>query len=150
LNIEIDKLSAENQQLAGYIDELTAYEDELEIRKEKLKPRTVSKGKQENYIYMIYKDNVPPKTGFTTLHLVRRNRSTWYLNHQEIYESDRRLFYRDGLPNAMSANEDVKDLIRDLHSKELNVTAHFIDVETKKIPMIIAEVTEYFDYLHDE
>ncbi|EAX64678.1 hypothetical protein TVAG_537940, partial [Trichomonas vaginalis G3] len=62
-------------------------------------PRSVPKGKEKNYKYMIYTEELEKEEDrdMVMLHLVRRNNKSFY-DLAKIYKSDRNWFYRENLP----------------------------------------------------
>ncbi|EAX74585.1 hypothetical protein TVAG_015050, partial [Trichomonas vaginalis G3] len=77
-------------------------------------PRSVPKGKEKNYKYMIYTEEMENEEDrdMVMLHLVRRNNKSFY-DLAKIYKSDRNWFYRENLPISMTPNEDVKQIVQD-------------------------------------
>ncbi|KAI5490050.1 KilA, N-terminal/APSES-type HTH, DNA-binding family, partial [Trichomonas vaginalis G3] len=77
-------------------------------------PRSVPKGKEKNYKYMIYTEELEKEEDkdMVMLHLVRRNNKSFY-DLAKIYKSDRNWFYRENLPISMTPNEDVKQIVQD-------------------------------------
>ncbi|EAX74618.1 hypothetical protein TVAG_545610, partial [Trichomonas vaginalis G3] len=92
-------------------------ENKLEAKDKNIQkriPRSVPKGKEKNYKYMIYTEELENEEDkdMVMLHLVRRNNKSFY-DLAKIYKSDRNWFYRENLPISMTPNEDVKQIVQD-------------------------------------
>ncbi|EAX75938.1 hypothetical protein TVAG_053980, partial [Trichomonas vaginalis G3] len=92
-------------------------ENKLEAKDKNIQkriPRSVPKGKEKNYKYMIYTEDMEKEedSDMVMLHLVRRNNKSFY-DLAKIYKSDRNWFYRENLPISMTPNEDVKQIVQD-------------------------------------
>ncbi|EAX72749.1 hypothetical protein TVAG_280200, partial [Trichomonas vaginalis G3] len=92
-------------------------ENKLEAKDKSIQkriPRSVPKGKEKNYKYMIYTEEMENEEDrdMVMLHLVRRNNKSFY-DLAKIYKSDRNWFYRENLPISMTPNEDVKPIVQD-------------------------------------
>ncbi|KAI5496426.1 KilA, N-terminal/APSES-type HTH, DNA-binding family, partial [Trichomonas vaginalis G3] len=92
-------------------------ENKLEAKDKNIQkriPRSVPKGKEKNYKYMIYTEEMENEEDrdMVMLHLVRRNNKSFY-DLAKIYKSDRNWFYRENLPISMTPNEDVKQIVQD-------------------------------------
>ncbi|EAX76105.1 hypothetical protein TVAG_314420, partial [Trichomonas vaginalis G3] len=92
-------------------------ENKLEAKDKSIQkriPRSVPKGKEKNYKYMIYTEEMENEEDkdMVMLHLVRRNNKSFY-DLAKIYKSDRNWFYRENLPISMTPNEDVKQIVQD-------------------------------------
>ncbi|KAI5505787.1 KilA, N-terminal/APSES-type HTH, DNA-binding family, partial [Trichomonas vaginalis G3] len=76
-------------------------------------PRSVPKGKEKNYKYMIYTEEMENEEDrdMVMLHLVRRNNKSFY-DLAKIYKSDRNWFYRENLPISMTPNEQIKEIVK--------------------------------------
>ncbi|KAI5510632.1 KilA, N-terminal/APSES-type HTH, DNA-binding family, partial [Trichomonas vaginalis G3] len=76
-------------------------------------PRSVPKGKEKSYKYMIYTEEMENEEDRDTvmLHLVRRNNKSFY-DLAKIYKSDRNWFYRENLPISMTPNEQIKEIVK--------------------------------------
>ncbi|KAI5548680.1 KilA, N-terminal/APSES-type HTH, DNA-binding family, partial [Trichomonas vaginalis G3] len=74
-------------------------------------PRSVPKGKEKSYKYMIYTEELEKEEDkdMVMLHLVRRNNKSFY-DLAKIYKSDRNWFYRENLPISMTPNEQIKEI----------------------------------------
>ncbi|EAX69963.1 hypothetical protein TVAG_544590 [Trichomonas vaginalis G3] len=78
-------------------------ENKLEAKDKNIQkriPRSVPKGKEKNYKYMIYTEEMENEEDrdMVMLHLVRRNNKSFY-DLAKIYKSDRNWFYRENLPD---------------------------------------------------
>ncbi|EAX73929.1 hypothetical protein TVAG_334800, partial [Trichomonas vaginalis G3] len=92
-------------------------ENKLEAKDKNIQkriPRSVPKGKEKNYKYMIYTEEMENEEDrdMVMLHLVRRNNKSFY-DLAKIYKSNRNWFYRENLPISMTPNEDVKQIVQD-------------------------------------
>ncbi|EAX91855.1 hypothetical protein TVAG_130680 [Trichomonas vaginalis G3] len=81
-------------------------ENKLEAKDKSIQkriPRSVPKGKEKNYKYMIYTEEMENEEDkdMVMLHLVRRNNKSFY-DLAKIYKSDRNWFYRENLPISMT------------------------------------------------
>ncbi|KAI5535001.1 KilA, N-terminal/APSES-type HTH, DNA-binding family, partial [Trichomonas vaginalis G3] len=76
-------------------------------------PRSVPKGKEKSYKYMIYTEELEKEEDrdMVMLHLVRRNNKSFY-DLAKIYKSDRNWFYRENLPISMTPNEQIKEIVK--------------------------------------
>ncbi|EAY12873.1 hypothetical protein TVAG_430370 [Trichomonas vaginalis G3] len=76
-------------------------------------PRSVPKGKEKSYKYMIYAEEMENEEDkdMVMLHLVRRNNKSFY-DLAKIYKSDRNWFYRENLPISMTPNEQIKEIVK--------------------------------------
>ncbi|EAX86268.1 hypothetical protein TVAG_455000 [Trichomonas vaginalis G3] len=76
-------------------------------------PRSVPKGKEKSYKYMIYTEEMEKEEDkdMVMLHLVRRNNKSFY-DLAKIYKSDRNWFYRENLPISMTPNEQIKEIVK--------------------------------------
>ena len=76
------------------------------------KPRMVPKNHEYDYKYLIWKEDIDDK--YVKLHLVRRHKSTFRVVKEHYENEDERWYYKSNLPNAMSPNKDIKNIIRKL------------------------------------
>lgn len=93
---------------------------------------------------MIWEELLPDDPDMTLLHLVRRNQSNY---RQVLKDIDRNsiLFYRDGLPIAMTPNEDIKDLIRrSLPETEYDMKGSMIMTYREHLPRLLRVIGQYF------
>ncbi|EAX99326.1 hypothetical protein TVAG_181830 [Trichomonas vaginalis G3] len=110
-------------------------------------PRSVPKGKEKNYKYMIYTEEMEKEEDrdMVMLHLVRRNNKSFY-DLAKIYKSDRNWFYRENLPISMTPNEDVKQIVQDtLPQTHYDMKGCTILTFKEDLPLLKEKITEYFD-----
>ncbi|EAX85799.1 hypothetical protein TVAG_341450 [Trichomonas vaginalis G3] len=110
-------------------------------------PRSVPKGKEKNYKYMIYTEELEKEEDrdMVMLHLVRRNNKSFY-DLAKIYKSDRNWFYRENLPISMTPNEDVKQIVQDtLPQTHYDMKGCTILTFKEDLPLLKEKITEYFD-----
>ncbi|KAI5505799.1 KilA, N-terminal/APSES-type HTH, DNA-binding family [Trichomonas vaginalis G3] len=110
-------------------------------------PRSVPKGKEKNYKYMIYTEEMENEEDkdMVMLHLVRRNNKSFY-DLAKIYKSDRNWFYRENLPISMTPNEDVKQIVQDtLPQTYYDMKGCTILTFKEDLPLLKEKITEYFD-----
>ncbi|EAX81745.1 hypothetical protein TVAG_309950 [Trichomonas vaginalis G3] len=110
-------------------------------------PRSVPKGKEKNYKYMIYTEEMENEEDrdMVMLHLVRRNNKSFY-DLAKIYKSDRNWFYRENLPISMTPNEDVKQIVQDtLPQTHYDIKGCTIFTFKEDLPLLKEKITEYFD-----
>ncbi|EAX89818.1 hypothetical protein TVAG_085930 [Trichomonas vaginalis G3] len=110
-------------------------------------PRSVPKGKEKNYKYMIYTEEMENEEDrdMVMLHLVRRNNKSFY-DLAKIYKSDRNWFYRENLPISMTPNEDVKKIVQDtLPQTHYDMKGCTILTFKEDLPLLKEKITEYFD-----
>ncbi|EAX83228.1 hypothetical protein TVAG_421910 [Trichomonas vaginalis G3] len=110
-------------------------------------PRSVPKGKEKNYKYMIYTEEMENEEDrdMVMLHLVRRNNKSFY-DLAKIYKSDRNWFYRENLPISMTPNEDVKQIVQDtLPQTHYDMKGCTILTFKEDLPLLKEKIREYFD-----
>ncbi|EAX82451.1 hypothetical protein TVAG_338150 [Trichomonas vaginalis G3] len=115
-------------------------------------PRSVPKGKEKNYKYMIYTEEMENEEDrdMVMLHLVRRNNKSFY-DLAKIYKSDRNWFYRENLPISMTPNEDVKQIVQDtLPQTHYDMKGCTILTFKEDLPLLKEKITEYFDNFKEE
>ncbi|EAX91734.1 hypothetical protein TVAG_104150 [Trichomonas vaginalis G3] len=115
-------------------------------------PRSVPKGKEKNYKYMIYTEEMENEEDrdMVMLHLVRRNNKSFY-DLAKIYKSDRNWFYRENLPISMTPNEDVKQIVQDtLPQTHYDIKGCTILTFKEDLPLLKEKITEYFDNFKEE
>lgn len=120
---------------------------EIKESNEKVKkmiPRVVPKQKEKNYKYLIYTEEVDDKD-MIELHLVRRNNRTFsQIAHK--FGVDQRFFFRENLPIAMTPNEDIKEIIKNLLPKsEYSIYQSTILTYKEHLPKIHELIEEYFN-----
>ncbi|EAX81922.1 hypothetical protein TVAG_405670 [Trichomonas vaginalis G3] len=125
-------------------------ENKLEAKDKSIQkriPRSVPKGKEKNYKYMIYTEDMEKEEDrdMVMLHLVRRNNKSFY-DLAKIYKSDRNWFYRENLPISMTPNEDVKQIVQDtLPQTHYDMKGCTILTFKEDLPLLKEKITEYFD-----
>ncbi|EAX94722.1 hypothetical protein TVAG_356010 [Trichomonas vaginalis G3] len=125
-------------------------ENKLEAKDKSIQkriPRSVPKGKEKNYKYMIYTEELEKEedSDMVMLHLVRRNNKSFY-DLAKIYKSDRNWFYRENLPISMTPNEDVKQIVQDtLPQTHYDIKGCTILTFKEDLPLLKEKITEYFD-----
>ncbi|EAX81717.1 hypothetical protein TVAG_174360 [Trichomonas vaginalis G3] len=125
-------------------------ENKLEAKDKSIQkriPRSVPKGKEKNYKYMIYTEEMENEEDkdMVMLHLVRRNNKSFY-DLAKIYKSDRNWFYRENLPISMTPNEDVKQIVQDtLPQTHYDMKGCTILTFKEDLPLLKEKITEYFD-----
>ncbi|EAX85643.1 hypothetical protein TVAG_207820 [Trichomonas vaginalis G3] len=110
-------------------------------------PRSVPKGKEKSYKYMIYTEEMENEEDkdMVMLHLVRRNNKSFY-DLAKIYKSDRNWFYRENLPISMTPNEDVKQIVQDtLPQTHYDMKGCTILTFKEDLPLLKEKITEYSD-----
>ncbi|EAX78237.1 hypothetical protein TVAG_034540 [Trichomonas vaginalis G3] len=115
-------------------------------------PRSVPKGKEKNYKYMIYTEEMENEEDrdMVMLHLVRRNNKSFY-DLAKIYKSDRNWFYRENLPISMTPNEDVKQIVQDtLPQTHYDIKGCTILTFKEDLLLLKEKITEYFDNFKEE
>ncbi|EAX80369.1 hypothetical protein TVAG_069160 [Trichomonas vaginalis G3] len=115
-------------------------------------PRSVPKGKEKNYKYMIYTEEMENEEDkdMVMLHLVRRNNKSFY-DLAKIYKSDRNWFYRENLPISMTPNEDVKQIVQDtLPQTHYDIKGCTILTFKEDLTLLKEKITEYFDNFKEE
>ena len=112
------------------------------------KPRMVPKGKQNNYKYMIWKEDIN-KNDYIRLHLVRRNTKSFY-ELSKIMKSDACWLYKNDLPIVMTPNEDIKKIIKNnFNGEEAIVKGCNIDIKTELLDKLKGLIMNYFDTYQD-
>ncbi|EAX82698.1 hypothetical protein TVAG_218030 [Trichomonas vaginalis G3] len=125
-------------------------ENKLEAKDKSIQkriPRSVPKGKEKNYKYMIYTEEMENEEDrdMVMLHLVRRNNKS-FSDLAKIYKSDRNWFYRENLPISMTPNEDVKQIVQDtLPQTHYDMKGCTILTFKEDLPLLKEKITEYFD-----
>ncbi|EAX78340.1 hypothetical protein TVAG_102270 [Trichomonas vaginalis G3] len=125
-------------------------ENKLEAKDKSIQkriPRSVPKGKEKNYKYMIYTEEMENEEDrdMVMLHLVRRNNKSFY-DLAKIYKSDRNWFYRENLPISMTPNEQVKQIVQDtLPQTHYDIKGCTILTFKEDLPLLKEKITEYFD-----
>ncbi|EAX85687.1 hypothetical protein TVAG_057690 [Trichomonas vaginalis G3] len=125
-------------------------ENKLEAKDKSIQKRipcSVPKGKEKNYKYMIYTEELEKEedSDMVMLHLVRRNNKSFY-DLAKIYKSDRNWFYRENLPISMTPNEDVKQIVQDtLPQTHYDMKGCTILTFKEDLPLLKEKITEYFD-----
>ncbi|EAX78961.1 hypothetical protein TVAG_135470 [Trichomonas vaginalis G3] len=125
-------------------------ENKLEAKDKSIQkriPRSVPKGKEKSYKYMIYTEELEKEEDrdMVMLHLVRRNNKSFY-DLAKIYKSDRNWFYRENLPISMTPNEDVKQIVQDtLPQTHYDMKGCTILTFKEDLPLLKEKITEYFD-----
>ncbi|EAY06338.1 hypothetical protein TVAG_065950 [Trichomonas vaginalis G3] len=125
-------------------------ENKLEAKDKSIQKRilrSVPKGKEKNYKYMIYTEEMENEEDkdMVMLHLVRRNNKSFY-DLAKIYKSDRNWFYRENLPISMTPNEDVKQIVQDtLPQTHYDMKGCTILTFKEDLPLLKEKITEYFD-----
>ncbi|KAI5524639.1 KilA, N-terminal/APSES-type HTH, DNA-binding family [Trichomonas vaginalis G3] len=125
-------------------------ENKLEAKDKNIQKRIPTfgtKGKEKNYKYMIYTEEMENEEDrdMVMLHLVRRNNKSFY-DLAKIYKSDRNWFYRENLPISMTPNEDVKQIVQDtLPQTHYDMKGCTILTFKEDLPLLKEKITEYFD-----
>ncbi|EAX78711.1 hypothetical protein TVAG_062170 [Trichomonas vaginalis G3] len=115
-------------------------------------PRSVPKGKEKSYKYMIYTEEMENEEDRDTvmLHLVRRNNKSFY-DLAKIYKSDRNWFYRENLPISMTPNEQIKEIVKNtLPQTHYDIKGCTILTFKEDLPLLKEKITEYFDNFKEE
>ncbi|KAI5553698.1 hypothetical protein TVAGG3_0246580 [Trichomonas vaginalis G3] len=115
-------------------------------------PRSVPKGKEKSYKYMIYTEELEKEEDkdMVMLHLVRRNNKSFY-DLAKIYKSDRNWFYRDNLPISMTPNEQIKEIVKNtLPQTHYDIKGYTILTFKEDLPLLKEKITEYFDNFKEE
>ena len=140
----LDNLFAEERaKLEAKIAEQNNTINELKDNIEEKLPRMVPRHKDTSYRYLIWKEEFGE---YTTLHLVRRNKSTFKEVNKYKKDANKCWFYRDDLPIAMTINEDVKDIVRaNFKGDDYSMKASIISILTEHLPKLYELITKYFD-----
>ncbi|KAI5485175.1 hypothetical protein TVAGG3_0921780 [Trichomonas vaginalis G3] len=115
-------------------------------------PRSVPKGKEKSYRYMIYTEELEKEEDkdMVMLHLVRRNNKSFY-DLAKIYKSDRNWFYRENLPISMTPNEQIKEIVKNtLPQTHYDIKGCTILTFKEDLPLLKEKITEYFDNFKEE
>ncbi|EAX97983.1 hypothetical protein TVAG_017550 [Trichomonas vaginalis G3] len=115
-------------------------------------PRSVPKGKEKSYKYMIYAEEMENEEDrdMVMLHLVRRNNKSFY-DLAKIYKSDRNWFYRENLPISMTPNEQIKEIVKNtLPQTHYDIKGCTILTFKEDLPLLKEKITEYFDNFKEE
>ncbi|EAY18703.1 hypothetical protein TVAG_063080 [Trichomonas vaginalis G3] len=115
-------------------------------------PRSVPKGKEKNYKYMIYTEELENEEDrdMVMLHLVRRNNKSFY-DLAKIYKSDRNWFYRENLPISMTPNEQIKEIVKNtLPQTHYDIKGCTILTFKEDLTLLKEKITEYFDNFKEE
>ncbi|KAI5550419.1 KilA, N-terminal/APSES-type HTH, DNA-binding family [Trichomonas vaginalis G3] len=115
-------------------------------------PRSVPKGKEKSYKYMIYAEELENEEDkdMVMLHLVRRNNKSFY-DLAKIYKSDRNWFYRENLPISMTPNEQIKEIVKNtLPQTHYDIKGCTILTFKEDLPLLKEKITEYFDNFKEE
>ncbi|KAI5503183.1 hypothetical protein TVAGG3_0897530 [Trichomonas vaginalis G3] len=115
-------------------------------------PRSVPKGKEKSYKYMIYTEELEKEEDkdMVMLHLVRRNNKSFY-DLAKIYKSDRNWFYRENLPISMTLNEQIKEIVKNtLPQTHYNIKGCTILTFKEDLTLLKEKITEYFDNFKEE
>ncbi|EAX67684.1 hypothetical protein TVAG_510010 [Trichomonas vaginalis G3] len=115
-------------------------------------PRSVPKGKEKNYKYMIYTEEMENEEDrdMIMLHLVRRNNKSFY-DLAKIYKSDRNWFYCENLPISMTPNEQIKEIVKNtLPQTHYDIKGCTILTFKEDLPLLKEKITEYFDNFKEE
>ncbi|KAI5550609.1 KilA, N-terminal/APSES-type HTH, DNA-binding family, partial [Trichomonas vaginalis G3] len=133
------------------LDELYKAKDEVIESKDKSIqkriPRSVPKGKEKSYRYMIYTEELEKEEDkdMVMLHLVRRNNKSFY-DLAKIYKSDRNWFYRENLPISMTPNEQIKEIVKNtLPQTHYDIKGCTILTFKEDLTLLKEKITEYFD-----
>ncbi|KAI5549406.1 KilA, N-terminal/APSES-type HTH, DNA-binding family [Trichomonas vaginalis G3] len=115
-------------------------------------PRSVPKGKEKSYKYMIYTEEMENEEDkdMVMLHLVRRNNKSFY-DLAKIYKSDRNWFYRENLPISMTPNEQIKEIVKNtLPQTHYDIKGCTILTFKEDLTLLKEKITEYFDNFKEE
>ncbi|KAI5507942.1 KilA, N-terminal/APSES-type HTH, DNA-binding family [Trichomonas vaginalis G3] len=115
-------------------------------------PRSVPKGKEKSYKYMIYAEELEKEEDrdMVMLHLVRRNNKSFY-DLAKIYKSDRNWFYRENLPISMTPNEQIKEIVKNtLPQTHYDIKGCTILTFKEDLTLLKEKITEYFDNFKEE
>ncbi|EAX81890.1 hypothetical protein TVAG_301020 [Trichomonas vaginalis G3] len=115
-------------------------------------PRSVPKGKEKSYKYMIYAEEMENEEDrdMVMLHLVRRNNKSFY-DLAKIYKSDRNWFYRENLPISMTPNEQIKEIVKNtLPQTHYDIKGCTILTFKEDLTLLKEKITEYFDNFKEE
>ncbi|EAX71929.1 hypothetical protein TVAG_532290, partial [Trichomonas vaginalis G3] len=107
-------------------------------------PRSVPKGKEKSYKYMIYTEELEKEEDkdMVMLHLVRRNNKSFY-DLAKIYKSDRNWFYRENLPISMTPNEQIKEIVKStLPQTHYDIKGCTILTFKEDLPLLKEKITD--------
>ncbi|KAI5538277.1 KilA, N-terminal/APSES-type HTH, DNA-binding family [Trichomonas vaginalis G3] len=115
-------------------------------------PRSVPKGKEKNYKYMIYTEELENEEDrdMVMLHLVRRNNKA-FTTLLKYIKSDRNWFYRENLPISMTPNEQIKEIVKNtLPQTHYDIKGCTILTFKEDLTLLKEKITEYFDNFKEE
>ena len=130
------------------IEEKSKVIEEKNVKINEMKPRQVPLKKEKNYKYMIWKEELPDDEDkdMIKLHLVRRNRRVFSQVSNIRNDPDKCWFFRENLPIAMTPNEDVKNIVKQiLPGSEYDIKACDILTYKEHLPKLHEAITKYFD-----
>ena len=127
-------------------DIATEQRQKLENKIEVQKPRLVPESKQKSYKYMIWKEDITENENMILLHLVRRNNRAFFQVVSIKNDKNKCWFLRENLPIAMTPNEDIKQIVKNiLPASEYIIKACTIKTYKKHLSFIHESITKYFD-----
>ena len=130
------------------IEEKSKVIEEKNVKINEMKPRQVPLKKEKNYKYMIWKEELPDEEDkdMIKLHLVRRNRRVFSQVSSIKNDPEKCWFFRENLPIAMTPNEDVKNIVKQiLPGSEYDIKACDILTYKEHLPKLHEAITKYFD-----
>ncbi|KAI5500394.1 KilA, N-terminal/APSES-type HTH, DNA-binding family [Trichomonas vaginalis G3] len=116
-------------------------------------PRSVLKGKEKNYKYMIYTEEMENEEDrdMVMFAFSQKKQHKSFYDLAKIYKSDRNWFYRENLPISMTPNEDVKQIVQDtLPQTHYDMKGCTILTFKEDLPLLKEKITEYFDNFKEE
>ncbi|EAX79157.1 hypothetical protein TVAG_512620 [Trichomonas vaginalis G3] len=134
---------------------LQAKDEVIEAKDKRIQkriPRSVPKGKEKSYKYMIYTEELEKEEDkdMVMLHLVRRNNKSFY-DLAKIYKSDKNRFYRENLPISMTPNEQIKEIVKNtLPQTHYDIKGCTILTFKEDLTLLKEKITEYFDNFKEE
>ena len=134
-------------QIYKLLDQMATTErEEMESTIKQQRPRMVPKNHEHDYRYLIWREPIPDKPNGVTLHLVRRNKSTFEQIRQHYDNESERWFYRDNLPISMSINKDVIDIIKSVvPDDEYEFNGCNVSLHVKYLDRLYKSISDYFD-----
>ena len=122
--------------------------DKLLNKVEEQKPRMVPEKHKNSYRYMIWKEEIPESQTFITLHMIRRNKSTWREINKIYKDENKRWYFKDNLPISMTPNSDIKNIVRkNFKGDDAVVHSTSIDINKNCLNELKRLLDEYFNVM---
>ncbi len=111
-----------------------------------LKTRAVPENHQNDYRYLIYKEDIQ-KESFIRLHLVRRSKFTWRKIIDHYNNEDERFYFKDNLPISMTPNLNIKNIIKASFGTDdykVSNSGNCVDIKIEHLNKLHTLIDEYF------